>query len=75
MEERQTKKSKKREGTGPNMPARSMYRLYRSDNFGNANEVSIAEYEDLLLNFPHLEVILKNPEEIDTSGIEEIKSK
>lgn len=28
-----------------NAPTKTMYRLYRSDNFGNANEVSIQEYE------------------------------
>jgi hypothetical protein len=38
------KKSKKREGNIPNnsVPVKSNYRLYRSDNFGNANEVSMA---------------------------------
>lgn len=52
-----------------------MYRLYRSDAIGNANEVSIDDYEDLLQNFPELEELLKNPENIDISNIEEIKSK
>ncbi len=71
VEERQVKKAKKRDvAGGPNMPVRSMYRLYRSDNFGNANEVSISEYEELLLNYPHLEAMLRNTEDIDTTGIE-----
>lgn len=40
------KKSKKRDvNQANNVPTKSMYRLYRCDNFGNANEVSLAEYE------------------------------
>jgi hypothetical protein len=74
VEERTTKKSKaKREGSG--QPSKSQYRLYRSDAFGNANEVSTAEFEDLIANYPDLEEMLRNPEGIDVSGIEEIKQK
>ena len=43
-EEKAAKKTKKRE-VGSNQPQKVMYRLYRSDNLGNANEVSTAEYE------------------------------
>lgn len=73
-EEKAAKKNKKRE-PGSNQPLKVMYRLYRSDNLGNANEVAAAEYEELLANFPNLEAMLRNPDEIDTSNIEEIKSK
>lgn len=68
VEERATKKSKKREG-GSAVPLKSMYRLYRSDTFGNANEVSIAEYEELLYNYPELRAMLANPDEIDISAL------
>ena len=46
-----------------------MYRLYRSDTFGNANEVSMAEYEEILANYPELEELLRNPESIDISNL------
>jgi hypothetical protein len=74
VEERATKKAKKREG-GPAVPLKAMYRLYRSDTFGNANEVSIAEYEELLANYPDLQIMLANPDEIDITSLEDIKAK
>ena len=43
VEERGTIKKKKPRGeTATNSNNKAMYRLYRSDNFGNANEVSTA---------------------------------
>jgi len=35
----------KREAGAANVSTKAMYRLYRSDAFGNSNEVSQAEYE------------------------------
>jgi hypothetical protein len=59
LEDRAPKKSKKRDGAA--MPAKGLYRLYRSDTFGNANEVSMAELEELMANYPELEELLRNP--------------
>ena len=39
------KAKKKREAGAVNVSTKGMYRLYRSDAFGNSNEVSQAEYE------------------------------
>ena len=53
VEDRGTVKKKKPRGdTNTNSTNKAMYRLYRSDNLGNANEVSTAELEDILANFP-----------------------
>lgn len=40
-----TKPKKKREINAANVSTKAFYRLYRSDAFGNSNEVSQAEYE------------------------------
>jgi len=40
IEERTTKKSKTKKDGGSSQPNKAQYRLYRSDAFGNANEVS-----------------------------------
>lgn len=39
------KTKKKREINAANLTTKAMYRLYRSDAFGNSNEVTQAEYE------------------------------
>ena len=39
------KKPKRRDINPSTAPIKTMYRLYRSDHFGNANEVSITQYE------------------------------
>ena len=54
IEDKTTKKVKKRDPAASNLPSKNMYRLYRSDTFGNANEVSISEFEELIANYPHL---------------------
>jgi ankyrin repeat protein len=45
-------KKKPKEAGIPNVSTKAYYRLYRSDAFGNSNEVSQAEYEELLANYP-----------------------
>jgi hypothetical protein len=53
----------------------SVYKLYRSDNLGNANEVTMEEFEELMVLHPNIKAMLDNPEEIDMGQIEQIKSK
>ncbi len=50
-----TKPKKKREVAGTNQVTKVFYRLYRSDAFGNSNEVTQAELQELLANYPELQ--------------------
>ena len=40
----------------------SVYKLYRSDNLGNANEVTMEEFEELMALHPNIKAMLDNPE-------------
>lgn len=74
----ETKKPKAKKKDPPATPAlpksqTTVYRLYRSDNFGNANEVSYEEFEELMSQYPELSEMIKHPDEIDMSQLEAIK--
>ena len=70
--QQEEKKAKKRKdpSTVPSTLPKSQtntYRLYRSDNFGNINEVTIEEIEEILAHHPKLSEMIKNPNSIDIS--------
>ena len=42
------KKPRKKDTLGAVAPAKVLYRLFRSDTFGNSNEITKAEFDELL---------------------------
>lgn len=68
-EDKAVAKPKKKRESGVGGSVKSNYRLYRSDAFGNSTEVSQNEFEEMLSNYPDLEEMLRNPDEMDLSGL------
>ena len=51
-EEKTQQKSKKKREVKEGGPVKMMYRLYRSDSFGNSTEITMSELEELVQSYP-----------------------
>ena len=60
--EEKPQKAKRKKDEKLSATSKFTYRLYRSDGFGNANEITENEFDEWIENYPELQEMLKNPD-------------
>lgn len=53
---------------------KQQYKMMKSDEFGNAVEMTEADFEEFLKQYPDFRAMFENPDGIDPEKIEEVKN-